>query len=206
MKDRKHHRSNRRRHRREKRRRRAKKSGTVTDLSAGRILPGCTEPVFPKDIINSEARFMNRKRGSGWITPTVRQLIQTYVSIVKMVSDLVPIDEVAIELNKFAFMQMDDGSCRGSDFQNGRLRGYANKYDYIDCRQNHTCCLCGTRPIEHYHHLGKVSEGGSDLPENLIGVCALCHEKIHKGGLSTKMQESERNTIISLFSIQLCPI
>ena len=62
MKDRRLHRSSRRRHRRGMRRRRAKKSGTVTDLSAGRILPGCTEPVFPKDIINSEHRFMNRKR------------------------------------------------------------------------------------------------------------------------------------------------
>ncbi|MBQ7456597.1 MAG: RRXRR domain-containing protein [Desulfovibrio sp.] len=66
--------------------------------------------MFPKDRINSEARFINRKCGSGWITPTVRQLIQTHVNIVKMVSDLVPIDEVAIELAEFAFMPMDDGS------------------------------------------------------------------------------------------------
>ncbi|MBQ7456598.1 MAG: HNH endonuclease [Desulfovibrio sp.] len=80
----------------------------------------------------------------------------------------------------------------------------------MDCRQDHTCCLCGKRQIEDYHHLAKASEGGSDLPENLIGVCALCHEKIHKGGLSTKIAEIKKkyhhlsvlNTAIPYITIQ----
>ena len=188
MEERRKKRSERRRHQREMRRRRAKKCGTVTVFVNGRTLPGCTKPIFPKDIINSEARFMNRKRARGWITPTVRQLIQTHLSALKEVSNLLPIDAVAIELNKFAFMQLDDGSCMGMDFQNGRLRGYASKYEYIDCRKAHICCLCGKRGIEHYHHLVKRSEGGSDLPENLIGICAICHENIHNGRLTTKIK------------------
>ncbi len=30
-----------------------------------------------------------------------------------------------MEYNKFAFMQLDDGSVLGADFQNGTLKGYA---------------------------------------------------------------------------------
>ena len=188
MRERRLHRSNRRRHHREMRRRRARKSKTVTVFCNGRKLPGCTEPIYPKDIINSESRFMNRKRPPGWITPTVRQLIQTHLSILREILKLIPIDAVAIEVNKFAFMKLDDSSCMGVDFQNGRLRGYKSKYEYIDCRQNHVCCLCEKEVITQYHHLVKTSEGGSDLPENLIGVCSICHKKIHKGLLSTKLK------------------
>ena len=188
MLERKRNRSKRRRYHREMRRRRAKKCGTITVFKDGRTLPGCQQTIFPKDIINSEARFMNRKRVSGWITPTVRQLVQTHLSALKEVSHLLPIDEVAIEINKFAFMQLDDASCIGVDFQNGRLRGYSSKYEYIDSRQDHVCCLCGKRGIEHYHHLVKRSEGGSDLPENLIGVCTICHENIHNGLLTTEIE------------------
>ena len=63
-----------------------------------------------------------------------------------------------------------------------------DKYEYIDSRQNSTCCLCENSPIEHYHHLILLPEDGFDLPENLIGVCKKCHEKIHNGKLKTKIE------------------
>ena len=188
MKERALHRRMRRQYHRQMKRRRAKKCKTTTTFANGRILPGCEKPIYPKDIKNSEARFLNRKRAAGWFTPSVRQLIQTHINLIKKIEKLLPIDQIAIELNKFAFVQMENGECRGLDFQNGRLKGYKNKYEYIDARQNSTCCLCEEAPIEHYHHLILRSEGGSDLPENLIGVCKECHEKIHKGKLKTKIK------------------
>ena len=140
------------------------------------------------NILLSFAKFLNRKREVGWINPTTRHLVQTHLSLFKEIEKLLPVDAICFEMNKFAFMQMDDHTCQGIDFQNGRLKGYSDKYEYIDARQNNLCCLCEKNHIEHYHHLVHRRDGGSDLPENLIGVCKSCHEKIHLGKLKTKIK------------------
>ena len=33
---------------------------------------------------------------------------------------------------------------------------------------------------EHTHHIRRRSQGGSDLPANLLAVCFWCHEHIHR--------------------------
>ena len=127
MAERKYNRMARRRYQRQKRVRRASKNGTTTDFPNGRVLPGCKNPIYPKYIVNDEARFLNRKRPKGWITPSVRQLVQTHVSMLKEIERLMPVDAIAFELNKFAFMRLDDGTCQEVDFQNGRRKGYKDK-------------------------------------------------------------------------------
>jgi hypothetical protein len=76
-------------------------------------------------------------------------------------------------------MQLEDGSVRGWDFQNGRLKGYTCKEDYIYALQDGVCVCCGA-PIEHYHHIRPRHEGGSNTPENLIGLCSSCHAEVHQ--------------------------
>jgi hypothetical protein len=74
MEERKGHRHQSRRGERLVRKRRAKKNGTtMAKPSLVRALPGYKEGhVVVKDIINTEARFNNRRRPAGWLTPTVR--------------------------------------------------------------------------------------------------------------------------------------
>ena len=62
--------------------RRALAAKTTTEFPNGRILPGCTKPIMLKNIINSEARFNNLKKALNWITPSVRQLIQTHLKLI----------------------------------------------------------------------------------------------------------------------------
>lgn len=165
------------------RKRLAKKHGTLMQTEnhqKERMLSGYEKPVVVKDITNTEARFNNRVRPDGWITPTVRQLVETHISDVKQKMKLMPITDVCIELNEFSFMRMEDGTCVGSDFQNGRLKGYKSIKDYIAARQGGTCALCG-RPIEQYHHIVPRHEYGSNLPENIIGLCQEHHEAVHTG-------------------------
>ena len=188
MLDRKLFRHERQRHEREKRIRRAIECNTTKEFPNGRILPGCKEPILLKHIINSEARFNNRKRIKDWITPSCRQLVQTHISIIKNLAKLITIDSIVFEWNKFSFMELEDKTCRGIDFQNGRLKGYKDKYEYIDARQNNLCAVCNKKPIEHYHHIVHRQNGGSDLPENLLGVCCECHKKIHLGKCTNKLK------------------
>ena len=187
MQERKQRRQSSRRGERLRRKRRARRNGTTTYFPNGRVVPGCKEPTMLKDIINTESRFANRKRPDGWITPTVRQLVQTHVNMAKRICSILPVTDWTMEYNKFAFMKLEDGSIRSVDYQNGRLRDFPDKESYVSSLQNGKCACCG-RAIEHYHHLVPRSKGGSDTPENLIRLCKECHNKVHSGDISLKKQ------------------
>ena len=141
MADRKAHRSASRRGERLVRKHRAAKNHTTTEFPEGRILPGYEEPVMLKDIINTEARFNNRKRPTGWLTPTARQLVDTYLHVVDEMCRLLPIADWTLEVNKFAFMAMENGSWYGIDFTNGRMKGYKDTRSYVSAIQEGKCAV-----------------------------------------------------------------
>ena len=184
MDRRRQHRQASRRGERLARKRLAKRLGTTMKGVLNRKLPGYGEgAVLVKNIINTEARFNNRKRPLRWTTPSVRQLVLTHVNMVRRIRKILPVDTWALEINKFAFMQLDDGSVVGTDFQNGRLRGYRNVKDYIWHMQRGKCLCCG-QEIRHYHHIRPRRKGGSDVWYNIVGLCEGCHAKVHRKELS----------------------
>ena len=198
MKNRRESRSASRRGERLKRKRRAKKFGTLSKKLAaegGRNIPGCEEKIPVKDIINTEARFANRKRASNmkevvsetgiWITPTVKQLVQTHLNQIDNIRKLLPVTSWCLEINRFAFMRMEDGTVRGIEFQNGKMKGFSSVEEYFAELQNGKCAVCG-KPLKHIHHILPKSKGGSDGPENRIGLCEDCHHKVHIGELDLK--------------------
>ena len=164
------------------RKRLAKRLGTTMKHLMERKLPGYGEGVVQvKDIINTEARFNNRCRPAGWVTPSVRQLIQTHVNMIRRIRKFLPVDTWTLEINKFAFMKLDDGSVVGTDFQNGKLRGYKDEDDYVFHLQKGRCLCCGRERIDHYHHIVPKSRGGSDRWYNKAGLCNSCHDGVHTG-------------------------
>lgn len=181
MAKRKSHRMASRRGERLRRKRRAKKRGTL--LSMGQLkrkLPGYGKGrVTVKDIINTEARFNNRVRPAGWLTPTATQLVRTHVALLKLARSILPVSGAAVELNRFAFMQLDDPDIHGIGYQHGPLHGYASVNDAADDLQGGKCLLCGGA-IEHHHHIVPVSRRGSDTIRNIAGLCGACHGEIHK--------------------------
>ena len=106
MSGRRGHRQASRRGERLARKRLAKRLGTTMKAVMERMLPGYEKPVKVKDIINTEARFNNRKRPAGWLTPTARQLLQTHLNLAKKVMKILPVTRVALEINRFAFMAL----------------------------------------------------------------------------------------------------
>ena len=180
MAERAAHRKASRRGERLRRKRRAKKNGTATDFPEGRKLPGYRDGTMAlKDIINTESKFNNRKRPSGWITPTVRQCIQTHVNVIRKIQKILPVTDWTLEYNKFSFMMLENGQVYGVDFQNGRMKGYGSVNDYIDALQGGHCIFC-ENPIEHHHHIVPRHKGGSNTPENIVGLCNGCHTDVHQ--------------------------
>lgn len=168
--------------RREKRQRRAVMNGTV--LKGGTIerrLPSYGEDskILCKVIRNKEARFSNRRRPEGWLTPTARQLLRTHLNLVRKISKFLPVSKIVLELNRFAFMRMDDPSVAGRMFQQGPLFGYDGSVkSAIWDIQGGKCLLCG-EPIEQYHHVRESRRDGSEAIRNRVGLCGGCHRLVH---------------------------
>ena len=185
MTERRQHRSTSRRGERLRRKRRSHKLGQENHKIAetgGRKLASCEEIVPVKDIINTEIRFSNRKRPDGWLTPTARHLIETHLNMADKMRELVPVTDWFFEINKFAFMKLDDGRVYGVDYQDGKMKGFDSVEDYVYARQGGECGMPGCQnKIEHCHHVVPRHEGGSDLPDNRIGLCRECHERVHTG-------------------------
>lgn len=179
MKERKVFRQAHRKHRREKRQRRAVAARTtVRGGQVDRILPGCEKPIHCKSIKNKEARFNNRKRPKGWLTPTATHLLQTHLNLVAKMCKLLPVTDIVLEVNKFAFMQMDDPNIQRWQYQRGPLYGKGSVEDAVFAIQEGKCLFC-SNPIEHFHHVVPRRKNGSEALENRVGLCSKHHSLVH---------------------------
>lgn len=180
------------------RKRLAKKLHTTAEHLNGRLLPGCEEPLAVKDIINTEARFNNRLRPSGWLTPTATQLLRTHLEVFRKLSGILPVTEVVLEVNRFAFMQLDNPNMkkRDIDFQRGPLYGTGSVEAAVSAQQDGVCLLCRKREIEHYHHIVPRSRRGSNTINNVAGLCVDCHEKVHKNQAAANKLQSIKAGLI----------
>ena len=164
------------------RKRLARKLHTTAKHLEGRMLPGCDKPLAVKDIINTESRFNNRLRPEGWLTPTATQLLRTHINLFIRLAKILPVTDVAVELNKFAFMQLDNPEMkkREIDFCHGPLYGTGGLEAAVKEQQDGKCLLCRKEPIGHYHHIVPRSRRGSNTLQNIAGLCPKCHERVHK--------------------------
>jgi hypothetical protein len=181
MSDRRQHRHARRHHERQRRQRAARTTDPrLRGREIERLLPGCEEPVTCKVIKNTEARFNNRTRPEGWLTPTANSLLGTHQKAVGLVMGILPITDIVIEVNKFDFQRMDNPKIKREDYGLGPLHGFKDAHSFISQEQGGKCLLCGREGIDHYHHIVPRSERGSDTVANLCGLCESCHDAVHK--------------------------
>lgn len=181
MEKRKMHRQASRRGERLARKRLAKALGTTSKHLLERILPGCGAPLTVKDIINTEARFNNRIRPKGWLTPTATQLLRTHLNLIQKVGKILPVTDVVLEINRFAFMELANPEQKhfDIDFQHGALYSTGGLKNAVRVQQQGLCLLCGKQGIEHFHHIVPRSRRGSNTISNIAGLCKKCHTLVH---------------------------
>ena len=153
---------------------RAKEIGVIK-----RRLPGCEKDVLCIGVKNKEAKFNNRARPAGWLTPTANQLLQTHINLVKKVQKFLPISDAVLEVNKFAFMQLDNPNIQKWQYQQGPLYKKESLESAVSEMQEHHCLFC-KKPIDHYHHVVPQHKNGSNTIGNIVGLCAKHHDLVHK--------------------------
>ena len=193
MKARKQYRmAHRRLKRRCKRQRRAKAAGTTSPKGEfNRMLPGCDEPIICKGIKNKEARFNNRRRPAGWLTPTANHLLLTHLNLVKKLQKFLPITDVVLEVNRFAFMAMNNPHIQRWQYQRGPLYGKGSVKEAVYAAQDGHCLFC-ENGIDHYHHVVPQRKNGSETLENRVGRCDFHHRLVHTEEAWTKKMVAKK--------------
>jgi len=128
------------------------------------------------------ARFNNRKRNDGWLTPTMTSKVHAHEQEIKFVRSRLPIQELVIETASFDIHKITNSEVTKETYQEGRQKGFYNVKAFVLARDEHTCQICkqgksGTKL--HNHHIVFRCNGGTDSPDNLITLCLDCHEQLH---------------------------
>ena len=130
-----------------------------------------------------KARFNNRRRGKGWLAPSVKQKIDTHLTVVTKVHQILPINKIIVETASFDIQKIKNPTIRGKQYQQGEQLDFWNVREYVLFRDNHICQCCKGKSkdkILNVHHIESRKTGGN-APNNLITLCETCHTGYHKG-------------------------
>ena len=135
------------------------------------------------------SRWQNRKRiyrkqKDGWVPPSIQTSLLTYINIVKFFNKYVNINKVRYEYNTFDIQKLKDPNIQGIQYQQGNLYQEENVKFYVRKRDKYTCQRCkkSLKDLKknniqlQVHHIKPKSQGGTDVPENLVTLCEHCHK------------------------------
>lgn len=128
-------------------------------------------------------RFDNRKRKDNWLAPSVQNKVDSHLTVVRKVHEILPISRIIVEVASFDIQKIKNPTISGTDYQQGEQLDFWNVREYVLFRDGHTCQCCkgsSKDNILNVHHIESRKTGG-DAPNNLITLCETCHAGYHKG-------------------------
>jgi 5-methylcytosine-specific restriction endonuclease McrA len=141
-----------------------------------------------------QARFLNRKKPQGWLAPSVEHKVAAHLKVIQLVQTLLPISRTTIEVAQFDIQKIRHPEIEGKDYQEGPQFGFWNTREYVLARDAHTCQWCQGKskdPILNVHHIESRKTGGNS-PDNLMTLCATCHDHIHRTHQEQKIERKRR--------------
>lgn len=128
-------------------------------------------------------RFDNRKRKDGWLAPSVRNKVDSHLTVVRKVHEILPVTKIIAEVASFDIQKIKNLAISGAEYQQGEQLNFWNVREYVLFRDSHTCQCCKGKSkdkILNVHHIESRKIGG-DAPNNLITLCETCHKGYHEG-------------------------
>ncbi|MDC2828460.1 RNA-guided endonuclease IscB [Limosilactobacillus mucosae] len=150
-----------------------------------------------------KARFLNRTKTkkNGWLPPSVAGKCQHNINWINRLLAVLPNPALHVEVGKFDLQKMKDPDIQGVGYQYGDLYGYQTVKQYVLARDEYKCQVCKKKGGKlKIHHIIYRSQGGTNVPSNLITVCADCHTyKNHQpGGVLYKWYQAKKKVTKSL--------
>ena len=128
-------------------------------------------------------RFNNRKKEEGWVAPSVCQKIESHMSAIEKVHEILPVSLVRVEVASFDIQKIKNPDILGVEYQQGEQLGFWNVREYVLWRDNHKCQCCKGKSRDkrlNVHHIESRKTGGN-APNDLITLCETCHNNYHDG-------------------------
>ena len=155
-----------------------------------------------------KARWMNRAsmRRKGRIAPSIESKIVAHLREKRFVESILPVSRWVVELASFDIHKIVNPDVTGKCYQEGNQKGFYNVKAFVLHRDEYTCQKCKTKKGKlQVHHIIFRCHGGTDTPENLITLCASCHDALHRGAFSLKARKSKTKhaTEVGLVKAQL---
>ena len=128
-------------------------------------------------------RFDNRKRKDGWLAPSVQNKVDSHLTIIRKVHEILPISKIVVEVASFDIQKIKNPTTSDIEYQQGEQLGFWNVREYVLFRDGHICQCCKGKSkdkILNVHHIESRKTGGN-APNNLITLCETCHIGYHKG-------------------------
>ena len=132
-----------------------------------------------------KARFDNRRKGDGWLAPSIREKIDTHLTVIANVHKILPITKITVETAQFDIQKIKNPDIQGTEYQQGEQLDFWNVREYVLWRDNHTCQCCKGKSKDkalNVHHIESRKTGG-DAPNNLVTLCEYCHQQYHLGNI-----------------------
>lgn len=121
-------------------------------------------------------RFANRRRPTGWLSPSLLSRVLHLLTWVKRLSRWCPLGAISLELVRFDTAALQNPEIRGQGYQKGTLFEAEIK-EYLLLKWQHQCAYCSASAtrleIDHVH---PRSKGGSNRVSNLVIACRACNE------------------------------
>ena len=141
------------------------------------------------------ARWENRAKGRGWaaLPPSIRHKADSHVRAVRFVAKMLPICRIRVELGKFDIQKIQNPEIQGEQYQQGTLAGWENLKAYAKYRDGYKCRACGKSKHDdgvrlEVHHIIRKTDGGTDVPENVVTLCEACHKAHHQEAKKLKFR------------------
>jgi hypothetical protein len=105
------------------------------------------------------ARFDNRTREAGWLTPSIQHKFDTHIKLINTISQRMPISCLNIETASFDIQKINNPDITAEQYQQGEQLGYQNLAAYIRHRdgykcQNPKCANKSKDVVTQIHHIG----------------------------------------------------
>lgn len=128
-------------------------------------------------------RFEDRMRNAGWLAPSVQNKVDTHLTVVRRLHEILPITRIIVEVAAFDIQKIKNPDIDGIEYQQGEQLGFWNVREYVFFRDGHTCQCCKGKSkdkILNVHHIESRKTGGN-APNNLVTLCETCHKGYHEG-------------------------
>lgn len=128
-------------------------------------------------------RFNNRRRKEGWLAPSVKNKVDSHLTVIRKAHEILPITKVIVEVVSFDIQKIKNPTISGTEYQQGEQLDFWNVREYVLFRDGHICQCCkgkSKNKILNVHHIENRKTGGN-APNNLITLCETCHAGYHKG-------------------------